>query len=216
MLHHLERTRRLRGLFPYPDPNQHMLPHILTAYSQETAEVTNELKGWWAWWSDKPVNPDTLHEELADMMFFYLIYVMHAQDHQYGFDLERFTRLTEDGSTLRRTPYLMSPQHPAYRETVLGTLHRIQRDALAGVSRPYETLLRLNSGYGYLLSLLEVTEEQLERAYLKKFLVNITRTGKAHTPDGEALTLEVQQLLAELEVKAAARTAQRINQRMVA
>lgn len=189
----------LRTLFDYPTNSNDLLPAIITAYTQEVAEVLGEIKSYWAWWTKKPLSREKLLEELADVMFFHQIYVLHAQEYSYGFDLAKFTVHFE--SDLRLAEMYYQPDVRRIDQgCVVRELGELQRIAHGAESKPHETLLRLGGVYWRVLHRLGFTAADLERAYLGKFLVNLERTGKRGSVLGSRLAEQVQQCLDDLDL----------------
>lgn len=197
MLHHLERQQALNELYHLPDLPS-LLPDILTALDAELGEVKTELKSWWAWWTDRPVNRAQLLQELADVQFFYLIFVLHARKYQHGFNLDGFASHAAFLTARGERHGAAFAAHPSSTELggnreVIAHINGLQHHVLAGESRPYETLFILAEGIAKLTAMLGFSQDDLEEAYLEKFLVNIQRTGKLHTDEGTALYLAAEE-----------------------
>lgn len=214
MLQYLDLIRRLRTLFDYPEHDQHLLPDIATATSQEIAEVIAELKRLWAWWVDRPVDDAKLQEELADVQFFLLLWTANAQDHQVAFDLEKFTQRSAVPRAYRNPQKFHQTVTERRYDDLLDIMLLMQR-CLASGYPSYVVLLELTTQLQYAVTAAGMTEGDFERAFLRKFAENINRTGKRYTPEGTLLYHEIDRLYAQSEVRDAAQAAGRIN-RMVA
>lgn len=222
MLQHLDITEQLRKLYSYPEHPEaaKMLPRLTAAYSSELSEVLGELKSLWAWWPGKPINREKLLEETADVLFFHMLFVLHARDYCHGFSVdgyrEHFRAAANHSFGSFRQSDLKNQKHAdLLHEFTVEHLLDYQADINKAPYTPYKTLYYTAYSFWTLVYMLDFSPQELERAFLKKFLTNIIRTGQQATAEGTALYEQVQKLLAELEVSAAAHAAQRINNQTI-
>lgn len=201
MLKYLSQTARLRELYSYPEHPEasQMLPRLVAAYSSELGEVLSELKSQWAWWPGKPIDREKLLEETADVLFFHLLFVLHAQQYCYGFSVDSYAEHFKMAG--KRSFGIYDLKDTA--ELTIEHLLDYQADINRADRKPYHTLYHTAYSFWTLVVLLGFSPEELERAFIKKFLTNIKRTNKDHTPEGMALEAEMQALFRELEISAA-------------
>lgn len=203
MLHHLTNQEELNRLYGMPQ-NAELLTDIATAISQETSEVIQELKSYWAWWATgRTPNRELVLEELADVWFFYLTYVLYMQRHQYRFKLDEFEGHFKDlrDTAVRAAGHIgeIDPnESEGTQKLIVRVLNSIKQSVLDAESKPLQTLFTVTSALSYVGALLGFTGADIEHAYVNKFLKDVHRTGKSQEPSAQTLISRMQDIALNL------------------